>query len=91
MTSRLPALHPWSQGTELAPCLGRLTVISQDQRRGWPQDLVVRHCIGDHTGVIPHVGLFYFGDVQVPSLLRDEASAILVGRRLVEEPGVAQI
>lgn len=52
---------------------------------------MVRHRIGDHTGVIPDIGLLYFCDVQVPSLLRDEASAILVGRSLVEEPGVAQI
>lgn len=79
------------RGPERVTCLGRLTVISQDQRRGWPQDLVVRHRIGDHTGVIPDIGLLYFGDVQVPSLLRDEAPAILVGRSLVEEPGVAQI
>lgn len=52
---------------------------------------MVGHGVGDHTGVIPYIRLFHFGDVQIPSLLRDEAPVILVGGVVVEDPGVAQL
>lgn len=68
-----------------------LTVVPQGQRGGRPQDLVVGHRVGDHAGVVPHVGLFHLRDVQVPGLLGDEAAVVLVGGVFVEDPGVAQL
>lgn len=52
---------------------------------------MVCHRVRDHTGVVPHVRCFHFGDVQVPGLLRNEAAVILVGRVFVEDPGIAQL
>lgn len=52
---------------------------------------MVGHCVGDHAGVVPHVGLLHLRDVQVPGLLGDEAAVVLVGGVFVEDPGVAQL
>lgn len=52
---------------------------------------MVCHGVCDHTGVIADIRLLHLGDVQVPGLLRDEAAAVLGGRILIEDPGIAQL
>ncbi|KAF4091908.1 hypothetical protein AMELA_G00042450 [Ameiurus melas] len=67
-----------------------LTICSECQWSRRTQDPGVGHRVLHQADVAPHVRGLYLGDVQVPRLLRDEASAVLSHKRwkLVEHPAV---
>lgn len=69
------------------------TVIPEDERGGGTQDPAVRHRVRHHTRVVAHIWSFHLRDVQVSSLLWNEAAVVLVyeGRVLIEDPGVGEI
>lgn len=69
------------------------TVGSEDERRRRAEHFVPRHSVVDHAGVVAHVGALHLRHVQVPRLLRDEATAVLLDEIwiLVEDPGIRQL
>lgn len=69
------------------------TVGSEDEWRGRAEHFVPRHSVVDHAGVVAHVGALHLRHVQIPRLLRDEATTVLLDeiRILVEDPGIRQL
>lgn len=65
-----------------------LTVYPQHQRGRGPLHAGSGDGVGDHTGVVAHVGRFHFSDVEVPRLLGHEAAGVRGDKRrvLVEDP-----
>lgn len=70
-----------------------LTVTAEHQWRGWTLNSGLRDRVRHHAGVVANVWGLHFSDVQVPCLLRDKATGVLLheGRVLIEDPGKYQI
>lgn len=65
-----------------------LTVYPQHQWGRGPLNTCSGDGVGDHTGVVAHVGRLHFCDVEVPRLLGHEAPGVRGDKRrvLVEDP-----
>lgn len=70
-----------------------LTITAEHQRSGRALDPGLCDGVGHHTSVIADIWGLHFGDVQIPRLLGDEATIVLVHKRrvLVEDPGKRQV
>lgn len=70
-----------------------LTITAEHQWSRWALDPGLRDGVGHHTGVVSNIWGLHFGDVQVPRLLRDEASSVLlhICWEFIEDPGEQQI
>lgn len=73
--------------------MSHLTVRLEDQSRGRAVNFSLCDAVGHHAGVVAHVRGLHLGDVEVPRLLRDEPSIVLLDKVgvLVENPGVSEV